>query len=61
MNFTNEILVEDWEGLESETERLLIVYGYPTPNDISTLNQRNLEERRIGIEGSFEDAEFFAA
>jgi hypothetical protein len=30
MSFTGDILVEDWQGLESETERLLIVYGYPS-------------------------------
>jgi hypothetical protein len=30
MSFTEDILVEDWQGLESETERLLIIYGYPS-------------------------------
>jgi hypothetical protein len=30
MSFTEDILVEDWQGLESETERLLITYGYPS-------------------------------
>lgn len=35
MDITEDILVEDWQGLESETERLLIVYGYPTADDSS--------------------------
>jgi hypothetical protein len=30
MSFTEDILVEDWQGLESETERLLMIYGYPS-------------------------------
>lgn len=30
MDFPDAILLEDWLGLESETERLLITYGYPT-------------------------------
>jgi hypothetical protein len=30
MIFSEDVLVEDWQGLESETERLLIIYGYPT-------------------------------
>lgn len=29
MAISEEVLVEDWLGLESETERLLMVYGYP--------------------------------
>ena len=29
MAISEEVLVEDWLGLESEIERLLMVYGYP--------------------------------
>ena len=26
---TDDVLDEDWQGLESELERLFIIYGYP--------------------------------
>jgi len=26
---TDEVLLEDWQGLESELERLFMIYGYP--------------------------------
>lgn len=36
MTFYEDILVEDWQGLESETERLLLVYGYPVSDRIES-------------------------
>jgi hypothetical protein len=44
MDMPDETLLEDWQGLESETERLLIVYGYPTEGDISILQQETNPE-----------------
>lgn len=32
-SFPDSVLEEDWQGLESETERLLITYGYPTGDE----------------------------
>lgn len=49
MDISNDILIEDWEGLKSETERVLIVYGYPNSDDISD-HAPNVKNSRDGKE-----------
>lgn len=41
---TDEILIEDWQGLESELERLFMIYGYPV-DDLR--DAREVEETAI--------------
>lgn len=53
MDLPDETLLEDWQGLESEMERLLIVYGYPTQSDCSLQTQEiNTEPETIMKEHS---------
>ena len=54
MDITEDILVEDWQGLESETERLLIVYGYPTADDC--LRRKDAGRDELKPEGCVRDA-----
>ena len=51
MDITEDILVEDWQGLESETERLLIVYGYPTLVDKPAAVRNGFEGGGLKPEG----------
>ena len=36
---TDEVLVEDWQGLENELERLFMIYGYPV-DDLQVARDR---------------------
>jgi len=40
---TEDTLIEDWQGLESELERLFMIYGYP----VDHLNEKSDEEEDV--------------
>lgn len=40
---TDDVLVEDWQGLESELERLFMIYGYPVDDLQDTRDQEESE------------------
>jgi hypothetical protein len=47
---TDDVLLEDWQGLESELERLFLIYGYPMDDlrDGSDINDFELAEDETG-------------
>lgn len=44
---TDDVLVEDWQGLESELERLFIIYGYPVDDLQDTQNPNDSKAREV--------------
>lgn len=45
---TDEVLVEDWQGLESELERLFMIYGYPVDDLQDTHDPVDSQAREVG-------------
>lgn len=43
MHSPDEVVVEDWDGLESEMERLLMVYGYPSDPESETVPHEEMD------------------
>jgi len=41
----DDVMVEDWQGLESELERLFMVYGYPVDDLQDSNDQDNYEDK----------------